>query len=95
MSGSHCDLGACITKVASWRTEEERTGLQFYAEHAQTFLADEIYETAADRSWVSCPRYHRRRLACQHILTAAGLPDGLFTTLLVADPQVPAITERL
>ena len=50
MSGSHCDLGACITKVASWRTEEERTGLQFYAEHAQTFLADEIYETAADRS---------------------------------------------
>ena len=53
MSGSHCDLGACITKVASWRTEEERTGLQFYAEHAQTFLADEIYETAADRSWVS------------------------------------------
>jgi len=133
MSGSHCDLGACITKVASWRTEEERTGLQFYAEHAQTFLADEIYETAADRSWVSyepvgvvlavmpwnfplwqvfrfaapalmfgnaallkhSPRYHRRRLACQHILTAAGLPDGLFTTLLVADPQVPAITERL
>jgi succinate-semialdehyde dehydrogenase / glutarate-semialdehyde dehydrogenase len=34
-------------------------------------------------------------LACQHILTAAGLPDGLFTTLLVAEPQVPAITERL
>jgi succinate-semialdehyde dehydrogenase / glutarate-semialdehyde dehydrogenase len=32
-------------------------------------------------------------LACQHILTAAGLPDGLFTTLLVADPQVPAITD--
>src|SRR6185369_5152986 len=28
-------------------------GLEFYAEHAQTFLADEIYETAADRSWVS------------------------------------------
>jgi hypothetical protein len=34
-------------------------------------------------------------LACQHILTATELPDGLFTTLLVADPQVPAITERL
>ena len=28
-------------------------GLEFYAEHAQTFLADEVYETAADRSWVS------------------------------------------
>lgn len=133
MSGSHCDLGACITKVASWRTEEERTGLQFYAEHAQTFLADEIYETAADRSWVSyepvgvvlavmpwnfplwqvfrfaapalmagnaallkhSPNTTGAALACQHILTAAGLPDGLFTTLLVADPQVPAITERL
>ena len=53
MSGSHCNLRACITKVASWRTEEERTGLQFSAEHAQTFLADEVYETAADRSCVS------------------------------------------
>ena len=133
MSGSHCDLGACITKVASWRTEEERTGLQFYAEHAQTFLADEIYETAADRSWVSyepvgvvlavmpwnfplwqvfrfaapalmagnaallkhSPNTTGAALACQHILTAAGLPDGLFTTLLVAEPQVPAVTERL
>ena len=34
-------------------------------------------------------------LACQDILTAAGLPDGLFTTLLVAEPEVPAVTERL
>ena len=28
-------------------------------------------------------------LACQDILTAAGLPDGLFTALLVAEPDVP------
>ena len=28
-------------------------GLEFYAEHAQRFLADELYETSADRSWVS------------------------------------------
>jgi succinate-semialdehyde dehydrogenase/glutarate-semialdehyde dehydrogenase len=29
------------------------TGLEFYADHAHEFLADEIYETSADRSWVS------------------------------------------
>ena len=34
-------------------------------------------------------------LACQDILLAAGLPDGLFTALLVAEPEVPATTERL
>ena len=102
-------------------------GLEFYAEHAQTFLADEIYETAADRSWVSyepvgvvlavmpwnfplwqvfrfaapalmagnaallkhSPNTTGAALACQDILTAAGLPDGLFTALLVAEPEVP------
>ena len=103
------------------------TGLEFYAEHAPTFLADEIYETAADRSWVSyepvgvvlavmpwnfplwqvfrfaapalmagnaallkhSPNTTGAALACQDILTAAGLPDGLFTTLLVAEPAGP------
>jgi succinate-semialdehyde dehydrogenase/glutarate-semialdehyde dehydrogenase len=34
-------------------------------------------------------------LACQQILVDAGLPDGLFTALLVAEPDVPAATERL
>ena len=34
-------------------------------------------------------------LACQDILLAARLPDGLFTALLVAEPEVPATTERL
>lgn len=34
-------------------------------------------------------------LACQEILSAAGLPDGLFTALVVAEPDVPATTERL
>ena len=108
-------------------------GLEFYAEHAQTFLADEVYETAADRSWVSyepvgvvlavmpwnfplwqvfrfaapalmagnaallkhSPNTTGSALACQDILSGAGLPDGLFTTLLVAEPEVPAVTERL
>ena len=108
-------------------------GLEFYAEHAPGFLADEVYQTAADRSWVSyepvgvvlavmpwnfplwqvfrfaapalmagnaallkhSPNTTGSALACQHILTAAGLPDGLFTALLVAEPDVPAVTERL
>lgn len=34
-------------------------------------------------------------LQTQQILTSAGLPDGLFTTLLVAEADVPATTERL
>src|SRR6185369_3840720 len=109
------------------------TGLEFYADHAPDFLGEEIYQTSADRSWVSyepvgvvlavmpwnfplwqvfrfatpalmagnaallkhSPDTTGAALACQHILTATELPDGLFTALLVADPQVPAITERL
>ncbi len=108
-------------------------GLEFYAEHAPRFLAEEIYDTSADRSWVSyepvgvvlavmpwnfplwqvfrfaapalmagnaallkhSPNTTGAALACQHILSSAGLPDGLFTALLVAEPQVPAVTERL
>jgi len=134
------ELALLITRemgkpLAEARAEVHKcaTGLEFYAEHAQTFLADEVYETAADRSWVSyepvgvvlavmpwnfplwqvfrfaapalmagnaallkhSPNTTGAALACQHILTAAGLPDGLFTTLLVAEPQVPAVTERL
>lgn len=34
-------------------------------------------------------------IACQEILTAAGLPDGLFTALLVAEADVALATERL
>lgn len=109
------------------------TGLEFYAEHAPRFLADETYETSADRSWVSyepvgvvlavmpwnfplwqvfrfaapalmagnaallkhSPNTTGAALMCQDILAAAGLPDGLFTALLVAEPDVPATTERL
>jgi succinate-semialdehyde dehydrogenase / glutarate-semialdehyde dehydrogenase len=109
------------------------TGLEFYVEHAPGFLADEVYDTSADRSWVSyepvgvvlavmpwnfplwqvfrfaapalmagnaallkhSPNTTGAALACQDILAAAGLPDGLFTALLVAEPDVPATTERL
>jgi succinate-semialdehyde dehydrogenase / glutarate-semialdehyde dehydrogenase len=109
------------------------TGLEFYADHAHEFLADENYDTSADRSWVSyepvgvvlavmpwnfplwqvfrfaapalmagnaallkhSPNTTGSALACQEVLTAAGLPDGLFTALIVAEPDVPATTERL
>lgn len=109
------------------------TGLEFYAEHAHEFLADESYVTTADRSWVSyepvgvvlavmpwnfplwqvfrfaapalmagnaallkhSPNTTGAALACQEILSMAGLPDGLFTALVVAESDVPAIIERL
>src|SRR3954453_17171925 len=34
-------------------------------------------------------------VAVQRIVTAAGAPDGLFTALVVAEPDVPAVTRRL
>ena len=34
-------------------------------------------------------------LAVQRVLTAAGAPEGLFTALVVAEPDVPAVTARL
>jgi succinate-semialdehyde dehydrogenase/glutarate-semialdehyde dehydrogenase len=109
------------------------TGLEFYADHAHEFLADEVYSTSADRSWVSyepvgvvlavmpwnfplwqvfrfaapalmagnaallkhSPNTTGSALACQEVLTAAGLPDGLFTALIVAEPDVPATTARV
>jgi succinate-semialdehyde dehydrogenase / glutarate-semialdehyde dehydrogenase len=108
-------------------------GLEYYADNAATYLADEVYETSADRSWVSyepvgvvlavmpwnfplwqvfrfaapalmagnaallkhSPNTTGSALACQQILADAGLPAGLFTALLVAEPEVPATTERL
>ncbi|MBE1551725.1 succinate-semialdehyde dehydrogenase/glutarate-semialdehyde dehydrogenase [Mycobacterium sp. OAS707] len=109
------------------------SGLEYYADHAGDFLADEVYETSADRSWVSyepvgvvlavmpwnfplwqvfrfagpalmagnaallkhSPNTTGSALACQEVLSSAGLPDGLFTTLLVAEADVPSTTERL
>ncbi|MDG4662977.1 NAD-dependent succinate-semialdehyde dehydrogenase [Mycobacterium sp. 236(2023)] len=109
------------------------TGLEYYADHASDYLADEVYETSADRSWVSyepvgvvlavmpwnfplwqvfrfaapalmagnaallkhSPNTTGAALACQEILTAAGLPDGLFTALVVDEADVPSVTERL
>ena len=109
------------------------TGLEFYADHAPDFLGEEIYQTSADRSWVSyepvgvvlavmpwnfplwqvfrfaapalmagnaallkhSPNTTGAALMCQDILSAAGLPDGLFTALVVAEPDVPTTTERL
>jgi succinate-semialdehyde dehydrogenase / glutarate-semialdehyde dehydrogenase len=117
------------------RAEVEKcaTGMEFYADHAHTFLADEVYDTSSDRSWVSyepvgivlaimpwnfplwqvfrfaapalmagnaallkhSPNTTGSAVACEQILRAAGLPDGLFTTLLVAEADVPATTETL
>jgi succinate-semialdehyde dehydrogenase/glutarate-semialdehyde dehydrogenase len=34
-------------------------------------------------------------LAVQRVLTEAGAPDGLFTALVVAEPDVPTVTRRL
>lgn len=34
-------------------------------------------------------------LTCQEILSDAGLPDGLFTALVIDEADVPAVTERL
>ena len=121
--------------LAESRAEVEKcaVGIEYYAENAQRFLADENYPTAADRSWVSyepigvvlaimpwnfplwqvfrfaapalmagnaallkhSPNTTGAALESQAILTAAGLPDGLFTALLVAEADVPAATERL
>ncbi|WP_304105937.1 NAD-dependent succinate-semialdehyde dehydrogenase [Mycolicibacterium bacteremicum] len=109
------------------------TGLDFYAEHAATYLSDETYQTGADRAWVSyepvgvvlavmpwnfplwqvfrfaapalmagnaallkhSPNTTGSALTCQEILTDAGLPEGLFTALVVDEADVPAVTERL
>lgn len=121
--------------LAESRAEVDKCalGLEYYADHAAAFLADEPYETSADSSWVSyepigvvlaimpwnfplwqvfrfaapalmagnaallkhSPNTTGAALEAQAILEAAGLPAGLFTTLLVAEPDVPAVTERL
>lgn len=134
------ELAVLITRemgkpLAESRAEVHKcaTGLEYYADNAATYLADEHYDTDADRAWVSyepvgvvlavmpwnfplwqvfrfaapalmagnaallkhSPNTTGAALVCQRILTDAGLPDGLFTTLLVAEPDVPAVTERL
>jgi succinate-semialdehyde dehydrogenase/glutarate-semialdehyde dehydrogenase len=134
------DLAVLVTRemgkpVAESRAEVHKcaTGLEFYADNAATYLADEPYDTDADRAWVSyepvgvvlavmpwnfplwqvfrfgapalmagnaallkhSPNTTGAALVCQQILADAGLPDGLFTALLVAEPDVPAVTERL
>lgn len=134
------DLALLVTRemgkpLREARAEVEKcaVGLEYYAENAAAFLADEQYATSADASWVSCepigivlaimpwnfplwqvfrfaapalmagnaallkhsPNTTGAALEAQRILEAAGLPTGLFTTLLVAEPDVPAVTERL
>ncbi|MFC9356675.1 NAD-dependent succinate-semialdehyde dehydrogenase [Rhodococcus sp. NPDC057014] len=117
------------------RAEVEKcaVGLEYYADNAAAFLADETYATSADDSWVSyepvgivlaimpwnfplwqvfrfaapalmagnaallkhSPNTTGSAIESEKILLAAGLPEGLFTALLVAEPDVPATTERL
>lgn len=134
------DLALLVTRemgkpLTESRAEVEKcaVGLEYYADHAAQFLADENYATSADNSWVSyepigivlaimpwnfplwqvfrfaapalmagnaaflkhSPNTTGSALEAQAILEAAGLPEGLFTTLLVAEAAVPAVTERL
>lgn len=134
------DLALLVTREMGKPLVEARaevlkcaTGLEYYADHAHHYLADEPFDTDADRSWVSyepvgvvlavmpwnfplwqvfrfaapalmagnaallkhSPNTTGSALACQQVLTDAGLPDGLFTALLVAEADVPAVTERL
>ncbi|MBY4403014.1 NAD-dependent succinate-semialdehyde dehydrogenase [Rhodococcus fascians] len=134
------DLALLVTRemgkpLVESRAEVEKcaVGLEYYANHAAQFLADEKYSTSADNSWVSyeplgivlaimpwnfplwqvfrfaapalmagnaaflkhSPNTTGSALEAQAILVAAGLPEGLFTTLLVAEADVPAVTERL
>jgi succinate-semialdehyde dehydrogenase/glutarate-semialdehyde dehydrogenase len=126
------EMGKPITESAA-EVEKCAIGLEYYADHAPGFLADERIDTDADHSWVSYepvgtvlaimpwnfPLWQVFRFAapalmagnaallkhssnttgtaleCEDILCAAGLPPGLFTTLVVADPDVGAVTERL
>jgi len=134
------DLALLVTRemgkpIRESEAEVEKcaVGLEYYADHAEGFLADERVDTDADRSWVSYepvgvvlaimpwnfPLWQVFRFAapalmagnaamlkhssnttgtavqCEDVLRAAGLPPGLFTTLIVADPDVPGVTERL
>ncbi|MFI2228671.1 NAD-dependent succinate-semialdehyde dehydrogenase [Nocardia testacea] len=134
------DLALLVTRemgkpLTESRAEVEKcaVGLEYYADHAADFLADETYATSADQSWVSyepvgivlaimpwnfplwqvfrfaapalmagnaallkhSPNTTGSALESEQILRAAGLPEGLFTALLIAEPDVPATTERL
>ncbi|KAA0083179.1 NAD-dependent succinate-semialdehyde dehydrogenase [Mycolicibacterium sp. P9-64] len=126
------EMGKPITESEA-EVEKCAVGLEYYANHAQSFLADQRFDTDADHSWVSYepvgvvlaimpwnfPLWQVFRfaapalmagnaallkhssnttgtaIACEDILSAAGLAPGLFTTLVVADPDVPQATERL
>ena len=105
-AGAH-DLALLVTRemgkpLGEARAEVEKcaTSCDYYAEHAGEFLADEPVATSADRSWIgyepvgvvlavmpwNFPLWQVFRFAA---------PEGLFTALVVAEPDVPAVTRRL
>lgn len=126
------EMGKPISESEA-EVEKCAVGLEYYADHAESFLADEQVDTDADHSWVSYepvgvvlaimpwnfPLWQVFRFAapalmagnatllkhssnttgtaveCEDVLGAAGLPPGLFTALIVADSDVPGVTERL
>jgi succinate-semialdehyde dehydrogenase/glutarate-semialdehyde dehydrogenase len=121
--------------LAEARAEVEKcaTACDYYAEHAEEFLADEPVATSADESWIGyeplgvvlavmpwnfplwqvlrfaapalmagnaallkhSPNTTGCAIAVQEIFAAAGAPEGLFAALVVAEPDVPAVTQRL
>ncbi len=103
----------------------------YYADHAATFLADEVIESDAGRSFVAYPplgtilaimpwnfplwqvmrfavpvlmagncallkhasNVPQCALALQQLMSDAGLPEGVFTCLMIKAPQVKAVIE--
>ena len=134
------DLALLVTRemgkpLAEARAEVGKcaTACDYYAEHADDFLAEQPVATNADRSWIGyepvglvlavmpwnfplwqvlrfaapalmagnaailkhSPNTTGCALAVERVLVAAGAPEGLFTALVVAEPDVPAVTRRL